>query len=108
MLFRSVGSRSGLVPRNSGEPGKATLIATRNARVGYTRDMDEHEDFERMVGGPDRAFRLLRLYTASKEAASSREFTIRRMPTLMQIFRHTARDEGYTMDQIVAFLALQH
>jgi hypothetical protein len=62
--------------------------------------------FEDLVGGPDRGYRLLRIY---QHCGSCRDqYTAKRFrKNREEYFRRTAKDEGYTDEQIDAFLELQ-
>jgi hypothetical protein len=56
--------------------------------------MDEQtatDKLERLVGSPDRCFRLMRLYQSAQQSASGNRFTLRKMPSVEDIFRRKAR-----------------
>ena len=61
-----------------------------------------HEEFENMVGGPNRAFRMVDIYRRAEQSASGNRFTIRKMPSVDEIFRDMARREGYS-DKVIRF-----
>lgn len=65
-----------------------------------------HEEFEQLVGGPERGFRLMRLYESARQSASGNRFTLQKMPSAEEIFRKRAKQDGYTDKQITAFLNL--
>jgi hypothetical protein len=66
----------------------------------------KHKDFEELCGSPDRAFRLMRLHVACKEAASGSCFTLRKLPSTEERFIRRAKEEGYSKEAINAFLNL--
>ena len=68
----------------------------------------KHEAFEELVGGPDRGFRLMRLHTAAQQSTSGNRFSLsRNQPSTEDVFRKRAKADGYTDEQITAFLELQ-
>ena len=63
------------------------------------------EAFERFVGGPERAFRLMHIYERAKRATSGNRYRLhRRGPTAEEIFRKLALRNGFTDDQTSAYL----
>jgi hypothetical protein len=68
-----------------------------------------HENFETLVGGPDRGFRLMNFWTEAGYATSGNEFQLSSWPpkpTQEEVFRSKAKRDGYTNKQIQAFLEL--
>lgn len=70
-------------------------------------EQQAHEEFEQLVGGPEKGFRLLRLYESATQAASGNKFTLQILPSARAIFRKRAKEAGYSLEQIEAFLELQ-
>lgn len=73
--------------------------------------MDEQEKcdkFENLVGGPERAFRLLRLYHASANPIGRWAFFSEKEKRAARLtsFRKSAKQNGYTAEQIEFFLDL--
>ncbi len=70
-------------------------------------DQDQHEAFEKLVGGPIPAFNLLRMWCDMQEpSAWDKAFNRHYIPKRQQ-FTIKARRQGYTQQQIEAFLDLQ-
>lgn len=69
-------------------------------------DQAEHEAFEQLCGGPDRAFRLLRVSISARQSVAGNPYTLQKMPTYEQVFKARAKREGFTPEEIQAFLAL--
>ena len=64
---------------------------------------DEQADSDRLeslVGGPDRAFRLMRLWTSAQQSASGNRFTMSKRPTASEIFTASALRDGYSKQAI--------
>lgn len=71
------------------------------------REREVHEAFEELCGGPDRAFRLMYIHQDAVQIVSGdryRLFPPKR--TAESVFRKKAAREGYTPEQIQAFLDL--
>ena len=70
---------------------------------------DEQKDtdkLERMVGGPERAFRLMRLRRRADQAASGDRFTLQKsMPSAEELFAKWAAEEGYSQKAIRFYLS---
>jgi hypothetical protein len=64
-------------------------------------EAERHQRFEDLCGGPDRAFRLLRIWSNSGPIGSGFS-TISKM----EVFQSNAKSEDYTNQQINAFLEL--
>ena len=63
------------------------------------------EAFESFVGGPERAFGLMRLYGRAREATSGNGYRLQGgCPTSEAIFRGLALRHGYTDEQATAYL----
>lgn len=67
----------------------------------------ETAKFEELVGGSDRAFRLLRIYQNSYPSGTEYDRLFGHGMTREQVFRKTAISNGFTNRQINAFLNLQ-
>jgi hypothetical protein len=65
---------------------------------------DIHWKMTDMAGGPDRAFRLMNLYTKAQQSASGNKFTLRKMPSVEEIFHDRAREDGYSEKAIRFYL----
>jgi hypothetical protein len=74
----------------------------------FGRGKDEQaltEAFEHFVGGPERAFGLMRLYGRAKRTASGNRYRLHRKgPTVEEVFRQSALRNGYTDEQATAYL----
>ncbi len=67
----------------------------------------EHEAFEELVGGPDRGFRLMRIHERARQTVSGDRFSLgRRQRSPDEVFRRLASQEGYSSEQIEAYLRL--
>ena len=69
---------------------------------------DEQKDtdkLERMVGGPERAFRLMRLRGRADQAASGNRFTLQKMPSAEELFAKWAAKDGYSQKAIRFYLS---
>ena len=67
----------------------------------------EHAAFEKLVGGSEKAFRLLYLYCNSFPTGTEYDRLFKRGRTKEQSFILAARDERFPETHINAFLALQ-
>ncbi len=66
-------------------------------------EQEATDDFERLVGGPERGFALMRLH---RDCANPISMPGRPKPTQTQVFKTRAFAEGYSVAAINAFLAL--
>lgn len=57
------------------------------------------DKLEQMVG-VDRSFRLMDIYRNCRSTASGNKFTLTKMPTVEELFRKFAKQEGYS-DQVI-------
>jgi hypothetical protein len=91
----------------------AKLIITQyekglSSKKNPMNEQERTERFEAMVGGPERGFRLMRIYDGTRESGSAYDRLLnKRLPTKEQNFKGRAKAEGYTDAQITAFLGLQ-
>ena len=67
----------------------------------------EHAAFEQLLGGADRAFRLLRLYSNSYPSGTEYDRLMGRGHTKEQVFAIKAKNNGFTPKEIRAFNNLQ-
>ena len=80
-----------------------------DAQIGAGKDERAlTEAFECFVGGPERAFRLMRTYRRAREAASGNRYRLHRKgPTIEDIFRKLALRNGFTDEQANAYLHIR-
>lgn len=64
-----------------------------------------HEAFERFMGGPDRAFRLLHLYQESSPAPGM--FVTSPGLSREDVFRRKAANRGFKPEEVEALLEIQ-
>jgi hypothetical protein len=67
-------------------------------------EREKHAHLEHLAGGPDMAFRLLRVWTTAQEATSGNRFTLRSMPTAEEVFHKRAQELGYSEECITYYL----
>ena len=71
-------------------------------------EQDLTDELERVCGGAERTFRLLGIYRRASDACSGNHFQIRgKLPDQTEIFTKAAKRDGYTDEQIRAFLSYQ-
>jgi hypothetical protein len=73
-------------------------------------NLNEQKDtaaFEELCGGVPQAQRLLRLYMNTHGHGTAYDMVMGRGRTKEQVFRKRACEEGFTSEQINAFLRLQ-
>lgn len=63
-------------------------------------------EYERACGGPDKAFRLLRLYQSCTEP-SDYDRVFRKAPSAKEKFKQRAKQEGWSQKAINLLLKLQ-
>ena len=77
-----------------------------DAPFGGGKDERElHSAFETFVGR-QRAFQLMRIHTAAKQAASGNQFTLRKLPSAQERFYQMAQEQGFTVEECDAYLSL--
>ena len=72
--------------------------------------MEEHEAFEQLCGGPTRAFQLLHCHSESMPHPSAYDLMMQgktREQSKEESFRRRAKRQGFTEQEINAFLELQ-
>lgn len=68
-------------------------------------EQEINDIFEDMCGGPDRAFRMMRLYRKAEQSARPNHILGRsRQQTRVAIFNKMAQQEGFTNKQITFYL----
>lgn len=73
-------------------------------------EQDRHQAFEELCGGPTRAFRLLHIWQNTYDNRTEWDRLgsgISKQEAKEQKFRRSAKREGYTDQEIDAFLELQ-
>jgi hypothetical protein len=74
----------------------------------FGRGKDERaltEAFEQFVGGPERAFRLMRIHGRARGVTSGNRYRLHRKgSTTEKLFVRFARSEGFSEDEVRAYL----
>jgi len=77
---------------------------TENQKRRWT-EQERTDALEGVCGGPNRTFRLLHHHTASVQTCSGDRFLITPPKrTVESVFERKALDDGYTKEQVAAFL----
>ena len=70
-------------------------------------EQERHERYERLVGGPERGFQLMRIYEKAKAAVNSQSFALHgQRVTLERKFHVMAALEGFTEEERDCYLDL--
>jgi len=78
------------------------------AKPNMRDEQAEHEAFEELVGGPERGFRLMRMWQSTANPSTYEILSESEKAKLrLRNFRIRADREGYSAEQIDSFLALQ-
>lgn len=71
-------------------------------------EQERTDALEDLCGGPNRTFRLLSLHTAAVQTCSGdRSLVTPPKRTVESVFERKALDDGYTKEQVSAFLEYQ-
>lgn len=73
-----------------------SLPKRKGSRRRNPSEKDINEEFEYLAGGPDRAFRIMRLSQRAREAVSGDQYNLSRRPrSVKDVFKAMAKREGY-------------
>jgi len=77
-----------IVPVRTGPP---------SAFMESSDEMDDQEEFERLVGGPDNGFRMMRLWTSAQQSASGNKYRLNRSMHVNPVasFVKRAKQDGF-------------
>lgn len=68
-------------------------------------EQEATDKLESLVGGSDKAFRLMRIYESAKNTTSGEKFSLRMRPrTVESVFTDTAVRNGYSAEAISHYL----
>ena len=73
---------------------------------GGVDEVAMQEQFEELCGGPRRASRLMFLWNEAYPCGTQYDFLLGKGKTKQQIFESKAKREGFSLEQIKAFLEL--
>jgi hypothetical protein len=80
------------------------MIGIKPARAN---EEEENAAFEELCGGPRRAFKLLHIYQDSYPSGTELDRLYGQGKSKVEVFKAYARREGFSDEQVAAFLKLQ-